>query len=151
VIGGDGGQSGFNASGSRIHTYTGTLGDINFRGKRSVRWNVFDVPNFQAPSNEASGLYSPMIPDGEPRAPWFIGQQHVWRTTDDLGGQAYMELHCNEVFGDLAQPLRGLGGSGCPGGAGNAGDLVSAQYGTDKGGSWVLIDCAGRRQRARGR
>ena len=137
VIGGDGGQSGFNASGSRIHTYTGTLGDINFRGSDPFGWNVFDVPNFQAPSNEASGFYSPMIPDRRASGTWFIGQQHVWRTTDDLGGQAYMELHCNEVFGDLAQPCGDWEALGGPGGAGNAGDLVSAQYGTDKGGSWV--------------
>jgi hypothetical protein len=48
-----------------------------------------------------------------------------------------MELHCNEFGADLAQPCGDWEALGGPGGSGNAGDLTSAQYGTDKGGSWV--------------
>jgi hypothetical protein len=137
TVGGDGGMAAINTAGNRMHTYTGTQGDISFRGNDPLAWNIFDVPSFQAPSNEASGFYSPLIADLRVAGTWFIGQQHVWRTTDDLGGQAYMELHCNEFTADLAQPCGDWEALGGPGGAGNAGDLTGAQYGTDKAGSWV--------------
>jgi hypothetical protein len=143
TVGGDGGQAAISTDGSRMHTYTGTTGDINFRGNDPLGWNIFDVPSFQNPSNEAAGFYSPLITDLRAAGTWFIGQQHVWRTTDDLGGQAYMELHCNEFTADLAQPCGDWQALGGPGGAGNAGDLVSGQYGADKGGSWVALIAQG--------
>jgi len=101
------------------------------------------VPSFQNPSNEASGFYSPLIADLRVAGTWFVGQQHVWRTTDDLGGQAYMELHCNEFTADLAQPCGDWEALGGPGGAGKAGDLTSPQYGTDKGTGWVATIAQG--------
>lgn len=143
TVGGDGGQAAISTAGNRMHTYTGTTGDINFRGNDPLGWNIFDVPSFQNPSNEAAAFYSPLIADLRVAGTWFIGQQHVWRTTDDLGGQAYMELHCNEFTADLAQPCGDWQALGGPGGAGNAGDLVSGQYGTDKGGSWVALIAQG--------
>ena len=143
TVGGDGGQAAINSAGNRMHTYTGTQGDINFRGNDPLYWNIFDVPSFQNPSNEASGFYSPLIADLRLPGTWFIGQQHVWRTTDDLGGQTYMELHCNEFTADLAMPCGDWQALGGPGGAGNAGDLVSPQYGADKGGSWVALIAQG--------
>jgi hypothetical protein len=126
-----------------MHTYTGTTGDISFGGNNPLAWDIFDVPSFQNPSNEASGFYSPLIADLRAAGSWFIGQQHVWRTTDDLGGQAYMDLYCNEFVGTLAQPCGDWEALGGPGGAGNAGDLVSGHYGTDKGGSWVAYIAQG--------
>ena len=137
IVGGDGGTPAINTEGNRMHTYTGTTGDINFSGNDPLGWDVFDVPNFQNPSNEATAFYSALIADLRAPGTWFIGQQHVWRTTDDLGGQTYMDLYCNEFFGNLAQPCGDWQALGGPGGAGNAGDLVSTQYGADKGGSWV--------------
>jgi hypothetical protein len=126
-----------------MHTYTGTTGDINFRGNDPLGWNVFDVPSFQNTSGETSAFYSPLIADIKTPGTWFIGQQHVWRTTDDLGGQAYMELYCNEFFGNLAQPCGDWEALGGAGGSGNPGDLVSSLYGTDKRGSWVAYIAQG--------
>lgn len=143
TVGGDGGQAAINSAGNRMHTYTGTQGDINFSGNDPLGWDIFDVPSFQSPSGEASGFYSPIIADLRATGTWFIGQQHVWRTTDDLGGQTYMDLYCNEFFGNLAQPCGDWQALGGPGGAGNAGDLVSANYGTDKGGSYVVTIAQG--------
>ncbi len=147
TVGGDGGQAAINTAGNRMHTFTGTTGDINFSGNDPLGWDAFDVPNLQNPSNEASGFYSPLIADLRHAGTWFIGRQHVWRTTDDLGGQSYMDLNCNEFFSNpfaknapLCGDWEALGG---PGGAGNAGDLVSAHYGTDKGGSWVVYIAQG--------
>jgi len=143
TVGGDGGQGAINSAGNRLHTYTGTTGDINFSGNDPLGWDIFDVPNFQNPSNEASGFYSPLIADLRVSGTWFIGQQHVWRTTDDLGGQSYMDTYCNEFFGTLAQPCGNWQALGGPGGASNAGDLVSPQYGADKGGSYVVTIAQG--------
>ena len=137
TVGGDGGTSAIDPQGNSMHTYTGTQGDINFRGNDPLGWNIFDVPSFLAPSNEARAFYSALIADLRVPGTWFIGQQHVWRTTDDLGGQAYMETYCNEFTGTLAQPCGDWEALGGPGGSGNAGDLVSPLYGSDKGGSWV--------------
>ena len=142
-VGGDGGQSGINMQGNRVHTYTGTLGDINFRGNDPLGWNVFDVPNFLNPTNEAASFYSPMIADLRVSGTWFIGRQHVWRTTDDLGGQAYMEQYCNEFFGTLAQPCGDWEALGGPGGPNNPGDLVSSLYGPDKLGSYIAVIAQG--------
>jgi hypothetical protein len=143
IVGGDGGQAGINTLGSRIHTYTNSTGDINFSGNDPLGWDIFDVPNFQAPSKEASGFYAPLIADARLGGTWFIGLQHVWRTTDDLGGKAYMDTNCNEFSGTLAQPCGDWQPLGGPDGAGNPGDLVSTRYGTTKGGSWVALIAQG--------
>ncbi len=106
VVGGDGGASGTDVGNAdvRVHTYTGSTGDMNFNGTDPLGWDIFDVPNFQNPTNELVSFYSPLIPDPRVGSTWFIGMQHVWRTTDDLGGKAYMDQFCNEFTGTLAQP-----------------------------------------------
>ncbi|MBV8177248.1 MAG: hypothetical protein JO045_00285 [Mycobacterium sp.] len=142
TVGGDGGTSAINTAENRMHTYTGTLGDISFRGNDPLAWNVFDVPSFQAPSGEARAFYSALIADLRATGTWFIGLQHVWRTTDDLGGQAYMELYCNEFTATLAQPCgdwEPLGGAD-----GTApGNLTGSAYGPDKGTGWVAAIAQG--------
>jgi hypothetical protein len=137
TVGGDGGQAGISTLGTRMHTYTGAVGDINFSANNPLGWDIWEVPSYQNPTNEASAFYTPLAVDLRNPGTWFVGLQHVWRTTDDLGGQTYMDLYCNEFVGTLAQPCgdwQALGGAGGPG---NPGDLVSALYGTDKAGSWV--------------
>jgi hypothetical protein len=68
---------------------------------------------------------------------FFIGLQHVWRTTDNGGPQADLDKHCNEYFGDFTitcgdwVPLGGAVGS-------PAGDLTGLGFGTDKTGSYVV-------------
>ena len=34
----------------------------------------------------------------------FIGLEHVWRTQDNAGSQAYLDQHCNEQTGDFQSP-----------------------------------------------
>jgi hypothetical protein len=134
TVGGDGGQAGISSLGTKVHTYTGAVGDIIFPGSDpALGWNFWQIP-----SNETASFYAPLIPD--PRAPgtWFVGAQHIWRTTDDMGGKVYMETHCNEFFGDFTVFCGGdfepLGG---PDGAGNVGSLPGPAYGADKSGGWV--------------
>jgi hypothetical protein len=137
TVGGDGGQPGIGALGTRMHTYTGAVGDINFSGNDPLGWDIWAVPSFQAAPVESGAFYSPLAADLRNPGTWFIGLQHVWRTTDDLGGQAYMDTYCNEFVGTLAQPCGDWEALGGAGGPGNPGDLTGAVYGTDKGGSWV--------------
>jgi hypothetical protein len=138
VVGGDGGQSGVDVANSdiRMHTYTGAVGDINFSRTDPLAWDVFGVPSFQAPTSEAASFYVPLIADQEVSGTWFIGLQHVWRTTDNLGGKAYMDVHCNEFTADLAQPCGDWESLGGPGGKGTPGDLVAGPS-SDKGTGYV--------------
>jgi len=55
-------------------------------------------------SGEAASFYAPLINDPTTSGTWFIGLQHVWRTTDNAGARASLDLHCNEFFGDFAAP-----------------------------------------------
>jgi len=138
TVGGDGGQAGINALGSKIHTYTGAVGDIQFNGGDPVLgWNIWEVPSYQNPSSEAAAFYLPVIPDSRAPGTWFVGLQHVWRTTDDLGGRTYMEAHCNEFFGDLAQPCGDWQPLGGLDGGTNPGSLTGPAYGSDKQGGWI--------------
>jgi hypothetical protein len=116
-VGGDGGQSGIDVGNSdiRMHPYTGADGDVNFRGADPLGWNYWgDVLNA---SGEAVSFYAPLINDPRVAGTWFIGMQHVWRTKDNGGDRAFLELHCNEFFGDFAvqcgdwEPLGGTAGN----------------------------------------
>jgi hypothetical protein len=131
-VGGDGGQSGIDVGNTniRMHTYTGPQGDVNFRGNDPLGWNWWgDVLNA---SGEAASFYAPLINDPTVAGTWFIGLQHVWRTKDNGGDQAFLELHCNEFFGDFTvecgdwEPLGGA-----------AGDLTAGPA-SDKGTGYVV-------------
>ena len=131
-VGGDGGQSGIDVGNNKIrmHTYTGPQGDVNFRGNDPLGWNWWgDVLNA---SGEAASFYAPLINDPKVAGTWFIGLQHVWRTKDNGGKQAFLELHCNEFFGDFTvecgdwEPLGGA-----------AGDLIAGPA-ADKGTGYVV-------------
>jgi hypothetical protein len=131
-VGGDGGQSGIDVGNAaiRMHTYTGPQGDVNFRGADPLGWNWWgDVLNA---SGEAASFYAPLINDPKVAGTWFIGLQHVWRTKNNGGDQAFLEQHCNEFFGDFTvqcgdwQPLGGA-----------AGDLTAGPE-SDKGTGYVV-------------
>jgi hypothetical protein len=74
----------------------------------------------------------PLINDPKVAGTWFIGLQHVWRTKDNGGDRAFLELHCNEFFGDFTvscgdwEPLGGA-----------AGDLTAGPA-SDKGTGYVV-------------
>jgi hypothetical protein len=104
TIGGDGGQSGFNAANPQIrfHTFFAPQVDINFRGTDVLGWDWISDPFFTPPV-ESSAFYIPIIADPNERnaGTMFAGLQGVWRTTDNGGSQASLDLHCNEYFGDF--------------------------------------------------
>lgn len=132
-VGGDGGQSGYNVTvpNIRMHSYTGAQHDVNFNGDDPLGWNWISDPLLG--SGEASSFYVPLIADPKVGGTWFVGQQHVWRTQDNGGQQAYLEQHCNEFFGDFTVQCGDwvkLGGS--------LGNLVGTAYGSTKGGSYIV-------------
>jgi hypothetical protein len=102
TIFGDGGQSGVDVGNPnvRMHTFTSATGDINFIGTNPLGWDYMADP--LAASGEAASFYVPLIADPSVSGTWFVGLQHVWRTQDNAGGQAYLDLHCNEFFGDFS-------------------------------------------------
>lgn len=101
TIGGDGGQSGFNAGNPdiRFHTYFIQQVDINFQGTNPLGWDWISDPLF---TGEGASFYIPIIAD--PRrsraGTMFAGLQGVWRTRDNGGSQASLDLHCNQFTGD---------------------------------------------------
>ncbi len=130
-IGGDGGQSGINAvvPSVRMHTYFGPQLDVNFQGTATLGWDWVSDPLLG--SGEAASFYPPLIADPVRNGTWFIGMQRVWRTQDNGGDQAYLDLHCSEFFGDFAVQC----GDWVPLGATT---LTGAAFGADKGGSYVV-------------
>jgi hypothetical protein len=135
-VGGDGGQAAISpVTGIRIHTYYSPAPDVNFNGNDVLSWDWTGDP-LQA-SGEAASFYVPLIADPKLAGTFFIGLQHVWRTSDNGGPQADLDKHCNEYFGDFKitcgdwVPLGGALGSA-------AGNLTGPAYGTDKSGSYVV-------------
>lgn len=130
-VGGDGGQSGINAVTPtvRMHSYTGPTLDVNFKGTDTLSWNYASEPLDN--SGEAASFYVPLTADPVRNGTWFVGLERVWRTQDNGGAQAYLDLHCNEFFGDFAAPCGDWVPLGGP-------SLVSAAYGADKNGSYVV-------------
>jgi hypothetical protein len=124
TIFGDGGQSGVDVGSPniRMHTFTGPSGDINFNATAPLGWDFFSDPLFA--SGEGASFYVPLISDPSVSGTWFIGLQHVWRTQDDAGGQAYLDLHCNEFFGDFSVQ--------CGDWVAIGQDLTSVAFGSDK-------------------
>ena len=98
VVGGDGGQSGFNKGNSaiRFHNFFNATPDVNYHGGRPPQWlDTYDV--LQA-SGENQSFYSPFTTDPVTPGRAFIGLQHVWRTDDDGGGEAALVANgCNEL------------------------------------------------------
>jgi hypothetical protein len=127
TIFGDGGQSGvnfFNAN-KRFHTFFDAQIDQNFQGTNELGWDWVSDTFFIPPgSSEGRSFYIPIIYDPQVDGTIFTGLQHVWRTQDDNGGQAYLDTNCNEFTGTFVGPC----GDWQPIGA----DLASTAFGTDK-------------------
>ncbi|GHO55384.1 WD40/YVTN/BNR-like repeat-containing protein [Ktedonobacter robiniae] len=130
TVGGDGGNSVIDAGNPtiRMHTYYGPNGDVNFRGNDPNGWDYWADPLFA--SGEAASFYVPLIGDPKVSQTMFVGLEHVWRTQDSGGPQAYMDQHCNEITGDFTVQC----GDWVPLGP----NLVDSTFGTDKGGSYVV-------------
>ncbi len=128
TVGGDGGQSGIDLANPNIryHTYYGPNGDVNFRGNDPNGWDQVTAPLTN--SKEAASFYIPLLTDPVVGGTVFAGLEHVWRTQDNGGSQAYLDQHCNEL-----SPTSDFVGCGdwVPLGP----NLADTTFGTDKGGS----------------
>ena len=129
-IGGDGGQSGIDVSGNtRMHTYFGAQTDVNFHGTDTLGWDwTGDVLG-----TEAASFYIPIIADPVVSGTWFLGQQHVWRTQDNGGDQAFLDHYCGEYTGDYGHRPHPCGDWTAIGGP----TLTGPAYG-DKGTGYVV-------------
>ncbi len=130
-VGGDGGQSAIDSANPniRVHSYYGPSLDVNFKGSDPTGWDYISDP--LANSKEDASFYVPLVADPRIGSTLFVGLEHVWRTQDSGGTQAYLDQHCNELTGDFKQPC----GDWVP--LGNAA-LGSATYGADKVGGYVV-------------
>ena len=128
TIFGDGGQSGINVANPnvRMHTFAGSVGDVNFSGTAELGWDyMMDPPN---EAGEASSFYLPLIADPKVGGTWYIGFQHVWRTQDNAGSQSQLDSQCNEFL-----PFSEFDPDGdCGDWVAIGQDLTSTSFGTDK-------------------
>jgi hypothetical protein len=137
TINGDGGQSGTDVANSniRVHSYYAPQLDVNFHGIQTIGWDW--VSDKLLASKEAASFYVPILADPIRPGTIFVGLQHVWRTQDSGGSQAFLDAHCNE-FGippyGSDQAFTGNCGDWQPIG----GDLTSTAFGPDKFGSYVV-------------
>ena len=137
TINGDGGHSGYDAGNAdiRFHTYYDAYVDVNFRGNDPVGWNWIGDPMYY--SKEQRSFYVSALSDPVRPGYMYIGMEHVWRTTDNGGDQAYLEEHCNEFTGDFAQ-IRGCGDWKKVGGGPSNGNLTAAVWG-DRAGQFISV------------
>ena len=131
TVGGDGGQSLIDAGNPniRMHTYFGPNMDVNFKGDDPTAWDFIADP--LAASNEAASFYIPLIGDPSISGTMYVGLEHIWRTVDSGGPQAYLDQHCNEQTGDFKSPCGDwvtLGSAA----------LTGTTYGADKSGGYVV-------------
>ncbi|HEV2235594.1 MAG TPA: hypothetical protein VGR57_02940, partial [Ktedonobacterales bacterium] len=142
IIYGDGGQSGFSVTNSRLrfNTFTGQFNDANFQNGDPTKWVVIGGPIASSP--EGAQFYPPIIsdPNAANAQTIFQGSQSVWRTQDWGGNQAYLEANCPEFTTDGANPACGdfvqIGPSG-------ATDLTSPALGSRAGGTIAALARAG--------
>ena len=101
TIFGDGGLSGFDPTNPafRFHTYFGQQVEVNFNSGAPPNWDWIADPLFFA--GEGSLFYFPIITDPTVSGTMFCGLFHVFRTKDNGGPQAFLDLHCNRFTGDM--------------------------------------------------
>jgi hypothetical protein len=125
IIYGDGGESGFDIGNPAIRFNQFFLGatDTNFQNGDPTKWVVTSGPLLQ--SGEGVEFYWAEINDPNVPGTMYTGFQHVWRTLDNGGNQAYLEANCPEFTASAADPACGdwvpLGGTN--------GDLTTSFWG----------------------
>ena len=131
TVGGDGGQSGFDPADptTRYHNYYDATPEVNFHGNAAQHWlDIYDVLQL---SGENQSFYAPFIADPQMGGRAFTGLQHVWRTDDNGGDQAYLEAHCNALYLD---PNR----QACGDWQALGQDLTGPEFGEDRQGEYVV-------------
>jgi len=133
-VGGDGGQSGFDAGDPsiRYHNYYSPTPEVNFNGNDPNGW--FDIYDPLLVSEERSSFYTPFIADPQVPGRAFTGLEHVWRTNDHGGSQSFLETNgCSIVELDPSRTKpcgdwKAMGASltGSAFGSGRAGQYVVA-------------------------
>jgi hypothetical protein len=135
---GDGGQSGVDRAvqTNRFHTFFDAQIDVNFHYSSSpflggirgdeTGWDWISDTFFGsgAGAHEARSFYIPIIYDPVVSGTLFTGLQHVWRTQDNGGPQAFLDQNCNEFVGNFA--------TSCGDWVAIGQDLSSTTFGTDK-------------------
>ena len=107
TVGGDGGQSGFNANNPAIR-YPLLLQPPARRELRQRHTHQLGLDQRPASTRRRS-FYMPLTADPVTAGTVFNGLQHIWRSTDNGGQQAYLDEHCNELTGDFSHALWRLG------------------------------------------
>ncbi len=140
TVGGDGGQSGFNPDNSaiRYHSYYAPQHDVNFHNGNPNGWDYISDP--LSSSGESASFYVPFVADPVVGGTVFDGLNHVWRTTDNGGKEAFLQKYCNELTGDYGNRPRPCGDWKPLGG--DQGNLSSTYWGprTDSGNYVVAIE-----------
>jgi hypothetical protein len=141
TIGGDGGQSGFNAANPdiRFHTYFIQQVDVNFQGRNTLGWDWISDPLLANPA-EGSQFYIPIIadPNVTSAGSMFAGLEGVWRTRDNGGSQALLDAHCNRFTGDFSITCGDWVELGSPTGKTDpAGKLNTTAFGSTRAGGVV--------------
>jgi hypothetical protein len=100
TVGGDGGQSGYDLTSPNIryHNYYDATPEVNFHGSDPKEWLAIYDPPYNSAENRS--FYVPFIADPKVGGRAFVGLEHVWRTNDHGGSQAYLEAHCNALHRD---------------------------------------------------
>jgi hypothetical protein len=130
-VGGDGGQSGFDAGNPtiRYHNYYDATPEVNFHANDPTEW--LDIYDPLQTTGELRSFYVPFIADPRAAGRAFIGLEHVWRTDTNGGDQAYLEAHCNALHLD---PNRKACGDWKPMGA----NLTGSDFGQSRLGHYVV-------------
>jgi hypothetical protein len=128
-VGGDGGQSGFDAADPNIryHAYYNPQYDVNFNGSDPYGWDWIADP--LQDSGETASFYTPLAADPVTAGTVYVGLQHIWRTTDHGGDPDYLQQYCNELTGDYDPTVHPCGDWQPLGG--DAGDLSGTSWGSD--------------------
>jgi hypothetical protein len=109
TIYGDGGNSGYDVGNSSVRFNQFFLGatDTNFRNGDPASWVITSGPLLNSPESAAVAFYWPQIADPKVSGTLFTGMQHVWRTQDNGGNQAFLEANCQEFTVSAANPACG--------------------------------------------
>lgn len=134
TVGGDGGQSGFDAgdpTNIRYHNYYDATPEVNFHGTNPSTWlDIYDPLQL---TGEARSFYTPFIADPQVPGRLFTGLQHVWRTDDNGGNeQDLIDDGCLAVNlnPDRANPCGDWVRLGL--------DLTGTEFGSDRTGQYVV-------------
>jgi hypothetical protein len=129
-VGGDGGQSGFNAGDPavRFHNYFDATPEVNFHGNDSKSWlNIYD--RLQE-TGEARSFYTPFVADPVTPGRLFTGLEHVWRAEDNGGKEADLFPQC---LSQKLDPNRSACGNWEP-----IGQNLTGGFGGDRSGQYVV-------------